>query len=114
MSSSCACCLSPHKTPLCCAQIMLGLGGSATNDAGLGALQAMGLRVFSDGELLLRPVTGADLRTITALDPAPLHERYADITVRIACDVDSVFVGPQGAVEVAFSLCGVIPLPVWH
>jgi glycerate kinase len=76
--------------------VLLGVGGSATSDLGLGALGALGLRFEGhDGRAIARPL------------PARWHEieRLAghvsfDVPLRIACDVDSPLLGPRGAASV--------------
>ena len=79
--------------------VTCALGGSATNDAGLGALQALGLQIYMDGELLLRPVTGADLDRITRFDTSALQEKLQGVTLRYLYDARIPFYGEQGAVN---------------
>ena len=77
-------------------QILLGLGGSATNDGGIGAAAALGWQ-FLDAEG--RPVTpiGANLQAIkTILPPAAPFP----LPVEAACDVENPFCGPRGAAYV--------------
>ncbi len=78
---------------ICC------LGGSATNDGGIGAMQALGLRVFTDHGEMKRPVTGADLQHITAFDKEPLLKRLAGVEIICLYDADIPFTGPCGAVS---------------
>ena len=75
----------------------LGLGGSATNDGGAGALQALGVR-FRDarGAELSAGLGGGDLDRIAALDPARALS-LEGVAVQIACDVDNPLLGPEGA-----------------
>lgn len=81
--------------------IMLGLGGSATNDAGLGALQALGLRVYDkSGSEIIQPVTGALLDAIGDIDSSGLDEMFRQCHISLLCDVDNPFIGPRGAVAV--------------
>lgn len=65
-------------------RIVVGLGGSATNDGGRGLLDALGLREVAHGELLQVDRTG--------LDP-----RLADVELVAASDVDNPLLGPSGA-----------------
>lgn len=76
--------------------IILGLGGSATNDAGAGMLQALGARLLDDKGLEL-PGGGAALAQLHTLDLAGLDPRLANTEFTVACDVDNVLCGPQGA-----------------
>jgi len=74
-------------------KIILGLGGSATNDAGTGILAALGFRCMDkDGHPL--KACGGSLERIHAIVP-PDH--LPDIRFDIACDVQNVLYGPQGA-----------------
>ncbi len=78
------------------AAILLGIGGSSTNDLGLGALQALGLRFLDhEGAILepIRPSCWDRLAFISGrLPPLP--------PIRIACDVDNLLLGDSGATMV--------------
>lgn len=79
-----------------CRHFLIGIGGSATNDAGTGMLSAMGARFLDkDGNIL--PGCGESLPRIASIDFSGIPDelRMADFTV--ACDVDSPFCGPDGA-----------------
>ncbi|MDE7345907.1 MAG: glycerate kinase [Muribaculaceae bacterium] len=82
--------------------IMLGLGGSATVDAGLGALQAMGLRLIdTEGNILPRPFTGRRLSEVADIEfTGPFKERIAKLKLTLLCDVDAPFTGAHGAPRV--------------
>jgi len=76
--------------------IILGLGGSATNDAGAGMLQALGARLLDSAGREL-PGGGAALLQLRTLDLSGLDARLARTQFTVACDVDNVLCGPQGA-----------------
>lgn len=77
-------------------KLLLGLGGSATNDAGAGTLQALGVRwLDSAGQEL--PRGGAALSQLAHADLSGLDPRLAGIRLRVACDVTHPLTGPQGA-----------------
>ncbi|MFP5450128.1 MAG: glycerate kinase, partial [Thermoleophilia bacterium] len=79
--------------------ILVGLGGSATTDGGLGLVIALGARALdADGHELAG--TGADMERVTRVDLSGLDPRLADVTVRVACDVANPFHGPDGAAHV--------------
>lgn len=81
--------------------ICLGLGGSATNDAGLGALQALGVNFFDEhGTKFCAPLTGTHLAAIASIDAGEMMQRYADVRFTLLCDVNNPFSGPHGAVAV--------------
>jgi glycerate kinase len=87
--------------------ILLGVGGSATSDLGLGALNALGLR-FEDGlgrEVLPFPVHWPRLHGVKgAVDALPL--------LTIACDVDNPLLGPNGAAAIYGPQKGLDPADV--
>lgn len=80
-------------------RIILGLGGSATNDGGMGLARALGIR-FLDSAGLDLPGTGADLERVAAIDMSGRDPRLDGLELLIACDVTNPFCGPQGAAYV--------------
>ncbi|CAD6560317.1 Glycerate 2-kinase [Paraburkholderia sabiae] len=75
---------------------IVGLGGSATNDCGVGFLNALGIRFLdSDG----RDISdgAADLQRLKHIDCSGLDARIAACTFDVACDVDNPLCGPTGA-----------------
>ena len=78
------------------AQIIIGLGGSATNDGGAGAMQALGVRFLDEaGRSLPVPITGGDLARLARIDAAGL--RWPAVELVIASDVTNPLLGPSGA-----------------
>lgn len=76
-------------------QFVIGIGGSATNDGGLGMLRALGMKFYDgDGDEITVP---RDLQTLAHIDDTQFDTRISDCTFTIACDVDNPFVGPNGA-----------------
>ncbi|WP_439146415.1 glycerate kinase [Vibrio sp.] len=76
--------------------IILGLGGSATNDGGAGIVQALGGRLLDDnGQELGRG--GAALAELASIDLTRLDSRCADVELIVACDVDNPLCGYNGA-----------------
>ncbi len=80
-------------------RITICLGGSATNDAALGALQALGLKVYTRDGILNRPVTGTDLIDITDIDATELDSLKIQCDITVLYDADIPFCGPMGAVR---------------
>jgi len=74
-------------------KIILGLGGSATNDAGIGILAALGFQFLDDNNILLSPVGENLLLIRKIIPPASL----SSVAIEIACDVQNILYGPQGA-----------------
>lgn len=77
-------------------KVILGIGGSATNDGGTGLARALGARFFdaSDEEL---SEGGADLARLHRIDLSGLDPRLTETSLLVACDVDNPLCGPRGA-----------------
>ncbi|MCM2320535.1 MAG: glycerate kinase [Pseudomonas sp.] len=80
-------------------RIVLGFGGSATNDAGSGMLRALGVR-FEDAEGRLLQTGGAALAQLARIDLSGLDPRLQAVDFEVACDVDNPLCGPRGASQV--------------
>ena len=82
-----------------CRFIVLGLGGSATNDGGMGILAALGARFLdaADGELT---PCGGSLEKVERIDVSRLDPRLAETELLLACDVQNPLCGPSGAAAV--------------
>ncbi|MBP2629550.1 MAG: glycerate kinase [Firmicutes bacterium] len=77
-------------------KIIVGIGGSATNDGGCGMIQALGGRFLAaDGQDL--PYGGAALVNLASIDLSDFDVRLNDTTIIVACDVDNPLCGPKGA-----------------
>lgn len=83
-----------------CDHLLVGIGGSATNDAGTGMLQAMGYRFYDANDRLIAWCTGETLQHIARIDGSQVDKRVANARFTIACDVDTPFCGPHGAAAV--------------
>ena len=78
--------------------IIIGLGGSATNDGGAGFAQALGVRFLDkDGAPITDPLGGGRLEDITAVDTQWINPGLANVSIAVACDVTNPFVGEKGA-----------------
>lgn len=79
-------------------RIIMGIGGSATNDGGCGAAQAIGVRFYNrDGILIEEPIVGAMLQQIGRFDLDDLDQRLGKVDLIVACDVNNPLTGPSGA-----------------
>jgi glycerate kinase len=92
-------------------RIIIGLGGSATNDGGAGLAQALGAR-FQDGAGEALPLGAAALAHLTAIDLDGLDPRLAQSSILVACDVDNPLCGPRGASAVFGPQKGATPAMV--
>ncbi len=80
-------------------EVLLCLGGSATNDGGAGMLRALGVRLLDAAGAPIGP--GArGLAELREVDLSGLDPRARGIVWRIACDVDNPLLGPRGAAAV--------------
>lgn len=79
-----------------CRKFIVGIGGSATNDAGTGMLSALGVR-FLDGNGHRLNGCGQNLEKIESIDLSGLDPRIRECSFEVACDVDNPFCGPRGA-----------------
>ena len=77
-------------------RILLGLGGSATNDGGMGAMSALGVR-FLDAEGNVLTGVGSDLEKVADIDMSGLHPAVAEAEITVMCDVTNPLTGPDGA-----------------
>lgn len=92
-------------------KIILGLGGSATNDGGLGLLQALGVR-FLDQQGAVLGDGGAELARLHSIDISGLDTRLDAVEVEVAADVDNPLCGPRGASAVFGPQKGATPAQV--
>lgn len=88
--------LIAHALDLGAEQIVLGLGGSATNDAGAGMLQALGLELL-DAHGSALPPGGEALAKLARIDNTRLDTRLKQVRITIASDVNNPLCGPKGA-----------------
>ena len=77
-------------------KLVIGIGGSATNDGGTGLARALGVR-FLDAAGAELPEGGAALGRLARIDLAGLDSRLASAEILVACDVDNPLTGPRGA-----------------
>ncbi|WP_114766787.1 glycerate kinase [Vibrio rhodolitus] len=76
--------------------IIIGIGGSATNDGGIGMAQALGARFLdSDGHELA--YGGGAIANLEQIDLSGLDPRLQQVRLEVACDVDNPLCGPTGA-----------------
>lgn len=79
-----------------CTKLIVGLGGSATNDGGAGMAQALGARLVGTDGREVGP-GGASLLSLDRIDLSNLDPRLAEVTIYAASDVTNPLCGPEGA-----------------
>lgn len=79
-------------------RILIGIGGSATNDGGAGAAQAVGVRFIDrDGRPIPDGLPGGRLDQVASIDLSRRDPRLPAVPIEVACDVDNPLCGPRGA-----------------
>jgi glycerate kinase len=91
--------------------LIVGIGGSATNDGGIGMATALGVRFLDGSGNPVEPVGGA-LATIQRIDPSGLDPRLAGVRIEAICDVDNPLLGERGAAFVYGPQKGATPAQV--
>lgn len=96
-----------------CEHIIIGIGGSATNDGGCGMAQALGVRFYDNNQKLIeQPITGGMLESIRRIDVSQRDLRLREVDVTVACDVTNPLTGPNGAAHVYGPQKGATPAMV--
>ena len=77
-------------------RIVLGIGGSATNDAGMGLLEALGVKFYSSDKLI-NNIKNEDFSLVTSIDRKLFNDRIKDTQFIVISDVQNPLLGPTGA-----------------
>lgn len=88
--------------------LLVGIGGSATNDGGMGMARALGVR-FLDKRGRDVAEGGRGLARVAAIDMSGRDPRLAQVRVEVACDVNNPLTGPRGAAQVYAPQKGATP-----
>ena len=80
-------------------QIIMGVGGSGTNDGGIGMAESLGVIYYSSSGERLDPV-GKNLLRIHHMDLSGIHPRLRQVSFTIFCDVDNPLHGRRGAAHI--------------
>ncbi|MQL52485.1 glycerate kinase [Desulfofundulus thermobenzoicus] len=79
-----------------CRRLIVGIGGSATNDGGAGMARALGVRLLDGRGKDIGP-GAAGLELLEQIDLSDLDPRVGEVEILVACDVDNPLCGPRGA-----------------
>ena len=79
-------------------KIILFIGGSATNDVGIGMLDALGFSFRDDGNKKLE-ASVKNLNKIYKIEKSPIYDSIKKIKFIVACDVANPLIGPNGATQ---------------
>ncbi|UZR93752.1 glycerate kinase family protein [Chondrinema litorale] len=91
--------LMKHAIENGCTKIILGIGGSATTDAGTGILAALGFQFFNKENKSFIPA-GGTIKEVVSIDNSNTISGLDNCEIQIACDVENPFLGQQGAANV--------------
>ncbi len=79
-----------------CKKLIIGIGGSATNDGGMGMAKALGVKFLDEQGRNLGP-GGGQLIHLARIDSSGLDPNLQNVSILTACDVNNPLTGPQGA-----------------
>jgi glycerate 2-kinase len=91
--------LIAHAVKSGCKKIIVGLGGSCTNDAGTGMAAALGVKFYNRRNKEFVP-TGSTLKDVCSIDCNGLHAKLMGTEIVAMCDIDNPLYGPTGAAYV--------------
>lgn len=77
-------------------ELLLGIGGSATNDGGVGMVMALGGKLLDKNNDSISP-TGGGLKELASINLSGLHPRLKEVSIKVASDVDNPLTGNDGA-----------------
>lgn len=100
-----------HALDLGCQRLLIGIGGSATNDGGAGMVQALGAQLL-DAQGRELPRGGAALSQLARIVSETLDPRLRNVEVQVACDVNNPLCGPKGASAIYGPQKGATPVMV--
>jgi len=80
-------------------EIILGIGGSATNDGGMGMATTLGFRFLDKDGAFLQP-KGENLEHVERIDTSEVNPLLKNVTVKVACDVTNPLYGENGAAHI--------------
>jgi len=92
-------------------EIYLFVGGSATNDGGIGIAHALGFRFLDKNGVLLMPI-GKSLTQITQIDSTEVNIDFAQVKIYMLSDVANPLLGPNGAAQTYAPQKGALPQEV--
>ena len=79
--------------------IVLGIGGSATNDGGMGMAQALGYSFLDADGKELEPI-GKNLENVSEINQDNVNPKLSEAKIQVACDVNNPFYGENGAAKI--------------
>ena len=80
-------------------KVVIGIGGSSTNDCGIGMAAALGVQFLDKDGKEVKPV-GGEMINVTDIDLSGLYPAVRSADFEVACDVDNPLIGEKGAARV--------------
>ncbi len=94
-------------------KVLVGIGGSSTNDGGCGMAQALGAFFYNHtGQIIKQSINGGILESIKRIDVSKMDARLKNMSITVACDVTNPLTGPNGAAHVYAPQKGATPQQV--
>ncbi|MDF2557863.1 MAG: glycerate kinase [Bacillales bacterium] len=81
-------------------KLTIGIGGSATNDGGIGMLMALGVTFFDKNDQVIIDGIGENLEKISRIDISGIHSALKDCKIKVICDVTNPLLGDHGSTYV--------------
>lgn len=81
-------------------KLVIGIGGSSSNDGGAGMMQALGVNFFDKDDELIKEMNGETIKHVERIDFTNLDQRIKDVYIEVACDVDNPLLGKDGCAEI--------------
>ncbi len=81
-------------------KIVIGIGGSATNDCGVGMLEALGVKFYNRNNQMMKDLQNKDFNKIGYVDDSELKKKIKNISIVVLSDVANPLLGPNGATYV--------------
>ena len=85
-----------HAMDMGCRNIIIGIGGSATNDGGAGMVKALGIKLLDEKSEEI-DFGGGNLNKLNSIDLSEIDSRISQCNIVVACDVDNTLCGEKGA-----------------
>ena len=85
-----------HALDMGCRNIIIGIGGSATNDGGAGMVKALGIKLLDEKSEEI-DFGGGNLNKLNSIDLSEIDSRISQCNIVVACDVDNTLCGEKGA-----------------
>lgn len=77
-------------------KLIIGIGGSSTNDGGAGMLKALGVKFYDKQNKEIKVMNGKTIGLVEKIDLKGLNPRLKDVEIIVACDVNNPLLGPKG------------------